>query len=84
MKIPNMIANQPRPQRRASRAFTLIELLVVIAMPFPFGDCRVLSLDALIASKQAGGRDKDPRALRFLRAIKDKPKSGGSAPSQPS
>jgi len=55
-----------------------------IAMPFPFGDCRVLTLDALIASKQAVGRDKDPRALRFLRAIKDKPKSGGSAPSQPS
>jgi hypothetical protein len=53
-----------------------------ITMSFPFGDCRVLSLDALIASKEAAGRDKDPRALRFLRAIKDRPKPGGSAPSQ--
>jgi hypothetical protein len=38
--------------------------------------------DALIASKEAAGRDKDPRALRCLRAIKDRPKPGGSAPSQ--
>ena len=53
-----------------------------IAMSFPFGVCRVLSLDALIVSKEAAGRDKDPRALRFLRAIKDRPKSGGSTPSQ--
>jgi hypothetical protein len=53
-----------------------------IAMPFPFGECRVLSLDALIASKEAAGRDKDPRALRFLRAIRDRPKPGGSAPSR--
>jgi hypothetical protein len=53
-----------------------------ITMSFPFGACRVLSLDALIASKEAAGRDKDPRALRFLRAIKDRPKLGGSAVSQ--
>jgi hypothetical protein len=52
------------------------------SMSFPFGSCRVLSLDALIVSKEAAGRDKDPRALRFLRAIKDRPKSGGSDPSQ--
>jgi len=46
-----------------------------ISMKLPFGDCRVLSLDALIASKEAANRDKDWRALRFLRAIKDRPKS---------
>jgi hypothetical protein len=50
-----------------------------ISIPFPFGDCRVLSLDALIASKEAANREKDRYALRFLRAIKDRPKSGGSA-----
>jgi hypothetical protein len=49
-----------------------------IVMSFPFGACRVLSLDALITSKEAAGRDKDPRALRFLRAIRDRPKTGGS------
>jgi hypothetical protein len=46
-----------------------------VTMTFPFGACRVLSLDALIASKEAAGRDKDVGALRFLRAIKDRPKS---------
>jgi hypothetical protein len=53
-----------------------------ISMSLPFGECRVLSLDALIASKEAAGRDKDPRALRFLRAIKDRPKLGRNAPSE--
>ncbi len=53
-----------------------------IVMPFPFGNCRALSLDALIASKEAAGRDKDLSALRFLRAIKDRPKPGGSTPSE--
>jgi len=50
-----------------------------ISMSFPFGECRVLSLDALIASKEAAGRDKDWSAVRFLRAIKDRPKPGGSS-----
>ena len=49
-----------------------------ITMSFPFGDCRVLSLDSLIASKEAANRDKDSYALRFLRAIKDRPKAGRS------
>jgi hypothetical protein len=53
-----------------------------ISMSLPFGACRVLSLEALITAKEAAGRDKDSRALRFLRAIKDRPKSGGSLPSQ--
>ncbi len=53
-----------------------------ITMSFPFGDCRVLALDALIISKEAAGREKDPLALRFLRAIKDRPKLGGNTPPQ--
>jgi hypothetical protein len=53
-----------------------------ITVSFPFGDCRVLSLDALIASKESAGRNKDTHALRFLRAIKDRPKPGGSTSSQ--
>jgi hypothetical protein len=53
-----------------------------ITMSFPFGDCRVLSLDALIAAKEAAGRDKDQRGLRFLRAIKDRPKPGSNTSSR--
>ena len=49
-----------------------------ITMSFPFGAFRVLSLDALICAKEATARDKDWSALRFLRAIKDRMKSGGS------
>jgi len=43
-----------------------------IPMSFPFGAFRVLSLDALITSKEAAGREKDPIALRYLRAIKSR------------
>jgi len=43
-----------------------------VLMSFPFGDFRVLSLNALIVSKEAAGREKGPIALRYLRAIKDR------------
>ena len=36
-----------------------------VVFSFPFGGCRVLSLDALIEAKETIGREKDPRALRF-------------------
>jgi hypothetical protein len=51
-------------------------------MPLSFGACRVLSLDALIEAKESAGRDKDLGALRFLRAIKDKPKTEGRGRSE--
>jgi hypothetical protein len=37
-----------------------------------FGQCRMLSLDALIRSKNALGREQDRTALRQLRAIKER------------
>ncbi len=52
-----------------------------VVFSFPFGGCRVLSLDALIEAKETIGREKDPRALRFLYAIRDRPKSAGSGDS---
>jgi len=39
---------------------------------FPYGHFRFLNLDALIASKEAAGRDKDLYALKLLRGIKEK------------
>jgi hypothetical protein len=39
---------------------------------FPFGRCYVLKIDALIASKEAVGRERDLAAVRQLRAIKEK------------
>jgi hypothetical protein len=39
---------------------------------FSYGDFRFLSLDALIAAKQAAGRERDMSAIRHLRAIKEK------------
>jgi hypothetical protein len=39
---------------------------------FSFGDFRFLSLDALIAAKEAAGRERDWAAVRHLRAIKEK------------
>jgi hypothetical protein len=51
-------------------------------MPLAFGECRVLTLDALIEAKLAAGRDKDIGAVRFLRAIKDKPKAGDGSHSE--
>jgi hypothetical protein len=35
-----------------------------------YGEFHILSLDALIASKEAAGREKDLFAARLLRAIK--------------
>jgi hypothetical protein len=46
-------------------------------MRLSFGECRVLDLEALIEAKLAAGREKDAGAVRFLRAIKDKPKTRG-------
>jgi hypothetical protein len=43
------------------------------AITLAFGQYRVLALDALIEAKLAAGREKDLAAVRFLRAIKDKP-----------
>jgi hypothetical protein len=43
------------------------------AITLGFGECRVLGLDALIENKLVLRRDKDLAAVRFLRAIKDKP-----------
>ena len=37
-----------------------------------YGEFRILSLDALIASKSAVGRDKDLEAVKLLRAVKEK------------
>jgi hypothetical protein len=41
------------------------------------GECRVLTVEALIEAKLAAGREKDIAAVRYLRALKDKPKTGG-------
>jgi len=42
------------------------------AKEFPFGNCYVLKLDALIAAKSALGRERDLAAVRQLRAIKER------------
>ncbi len=39
---------------------------------FSYGEFRFLSLDALIASKEAAGREHDLAAVRRLRAIKER------------
>lgn len=39
---------------------------------FSYGEFRFLNLDALIASKEATGREKDMIAVRQLRAVKEK------------
>lgn len=39
---------------------------------FSYGEFRFLTLDALIASKEAAGRERDLDALRHLRAIKER------------
>jgi hypothetical protein len=40
--------------------------------------CRMLSLDALIRSKEHLGREQDMAALRQLRAIRERLAGGGS------
>jgi hypothetical protein len=37
-----------------------------------YGDFRILSIDALIAAKEAVGRERDLEAVRYLRAIKER------------
>jgi hypothetical protein len=39
---------------------------------FPYGEFRILSLDALIAAKTAAGRSHDMRAVAYLEAIREK------------
>jgi len=41
-----------------------------------YGEFRILSMDALIAAKEAAGRDRDHYALKLIRAIKER--SSGS------
>jgi hypothetical protein len=37
-----------------------------------YGDFRILSIDALIAAKEAVGRERDRQTVRYLRAIKER------------
>lgn len=39
---------------------------------FSFGKYRILSIDALIAAKEAVGRERDKQAVHFLRAIQER------------
>ena len=48
----------------------VLEASVPVALSF--GQCRMLSLDALIRSKEALGREQDLAALRQLRAIRER------------
>lgn len=43
---------------------------------FPFGQCYILKLDALIAAKAAIGRERDLAAVKQLRAIKERTEQG--------
>ena len=43
-----------------------------VPVELSFGPCRMLSLDALIHSKETLGREQDLAALRQLRAIKER------------
>jgi hypothetical protein len=43
-----------------------------VVAKFSYGDFRFLSLEALIAAKQAAGRERDLEAVRHLRAIKER------------
>ena len=43
-----------------------------VSVELSFGPCRMLSLEALIRSKEALGREQDLAALRQLRAIKER------------
>jgi hypothetical protein len=43
-----------------------------VVATFSYGEFRFLSLDALIAAKEAAGRERDLAALRYLRPIKEK------------
>ena len=43
-----------------------------ITYQLSYGEFRILSIDALIASKEAVGRERDREAVRYLRAIKER------------
>jgi len=43
-----------------------------VTVELPFGECRVLSLDALICAKRAMNREHDQITVRQLQAIKDR------------
>jgi hypothetical protein len=45
-----------------------------VAVPFPFGEVRLLSVDALIVAKMAMGRPKDLATIRQLQAIRERQK----------
>lgn len=49
-----------------------------VPVKMPYGAYRILSLDALISSKEACGREKDLATARLLRAIRE-----GAIPQQP-
>ena len=42
-----------------------------VAYRLSYGEFRILSIDALIAAKEASGRERDLEAVRYLRAIKE-------------
>ena len=45
-----------------------------IAVAFPFGEARILSVEALIVAKMAMGRPKDLATIRQLQAIRERQK----------
>jgi hypothetical protein len=47
-----------------------------VPIALSFGQCRMLSLDALIRSKETLGREQDLAALRQLRAIRERAAHG--------
>jgi len=51
-----------------------------IEIALPAGPCRILSLDALIRSKEAMGRPRDREAVLQLRAIRERLAAGADAP----
>jgi hypothetical protein len=51
---------------------SLLQASVPVSLSLSFGPCRMLSLDALIRSKETLGRDQDMAALRQLRAIRER------------
>ena len=53
-----------------------------VVFELPYGHFRLLDIDALIASKEAIGRERDLQAVTLLRAIKErKAKSNTDSPS---
>jgi hypothetical protein len=49
-----------------------VVLQASVPVMLSFGECRMLSLDALIRSKETLGREQDVAALRQLRAIRER------------